>query len=457
MKITLTPNQTQAVIEATSFIDSQASIFILTGAAGTGKTTVVGNIIDSIYEKIDELFLLAPTNRAAKILSRKTQHDTNTIHSEIYDIQYIKNSDELIIASKFIPKIQRFHFSDKDLNLSKTNKRLFIIDEASMISTSVQREGDFISDNSLLQDLYSHAFKHSSTDKMIFVGDTYQLPPIGHIGLPPALDPGFLKSKFNCSLSSFQLTKIHRQQQNSEILSIANTIKNKIDRKFSNYILSIDDKFENYKIFIEQAAKAFDLNNLVYSIALGWTRKNVLSMNLDIRKILYGSTPRFFEVGDVLYLNARWDQKDLSIAKGEIGIVKEVLSLKEEKSGLLFSTLKLEFRTIKDEPFEVLSKVLISFPYSIEEFIPKDYFIKLAIVRSRENDLYKKTREATDDVYMNTMQLKFAYALTVHKSQGGEWENVFLHANTNKKDLRWNYTAVTRASKNIYSFKNRYS
>jgi exodeoxyribonuclease-5 len=321
-----------------------------------------------------------------------------------------------------------------------------------MLSAKAAKNGALVSENSLLKDLYNHIKSYSPNNKIVFVGDSYQLSPIGYNDVAPALRKKFLEEHFTNKIMIFRLTEILRQDKESQILTIAQIIKEKIDNGLSTFNLSLPNRFENYSSFINNFSKKYDSYNLTKSIALGWSRKNVLKMNLDFRNHYYSGTPSVFEVGDILYLNSRWISGFHEINKGEIGKVLEIINEDGIKGGMLYHTLKIEFLDGNNVPFTISTKVLSDYAYSETEFIPKEMFIKLAIERSKENKLFKKTGDAKDDEYVNAMQFKFAYALTVHKAQGGEWDHVFLHANTNWSDLRWNYTAVTRAAKEIYSY-----
>ena len=175
-------------------------------------------------------------------------------------------------------------------------------------------------------------------------------------------------------------------------------------------------------------------------------------MNLDVRKNIFGPQVKTIEVGDIIYLNAKYTNGSVVIPKGETGKIVSIIEEDGVRGGLLFHTVKVEFTAVNKLPLYVTTKILTDFLYTDTDYLSKEIFIKLAIEQSKVNDSYKKSKNADDDAYMSAMQAKFGYALTVHKSQGGEWENVYLHKTTNWKDLRWNYTAVTRASKELYSY-----
>ncbi|UAM97262.1 AAA family ATPase [Polaribacter litorisediminis] len=450
-KITLTKNQKEAVVIIRAFVNSKQDIFILTGAAGTGKTTVIKSIINDVRYYVDEVVLLAPTNRAAKVLSKKTGVKTNTIHSEIYKIKEIKNKDGVLIQSMFVPKINSMLFDD-DLEEIQATKTLYIIDESSMISDEAVEEGNLISKNSLLKDLHRHVSYLGAENKILFVGDSYQLPPIGYFGIAPALDIAYMKEHYLKEIEKFELTKILRQESDSYILELAQQVKNKIDLNNKTLHLNIPNNFQSYQQFIQDFSLKFNASKLEKAIALGWTRKSVLQMNLDVRKNIFGPQVKAIEVGDIIYLNSKYADGAVLIPKGETGKIVKVVNEDGVKGGLLFHTVKVEFTDLNQDSIYVTTKILTDFLYIETDYLSKEIFIKLAIEQSKVNNCYKKSKNADDDPYMSAMQAKFGYALTVHKSQGGEWENVYLHKNTNWKDLRWNYTAVTRASKELYSY-----
>lgn len=449
--LTLTENQKEAVKTIRAYVNSKQDVFILTGAAGTGKTTVIKSIIKDIKADVDEIVLLAPTNRAAKVLSKKSGVETNTIHSEIYTIKEIKNKEGVVIQSMFVPKINSLLFED-NIQGKKTNKTLFIIDESSMISDTAIEHGNIISKNSLLKDLNQHVKYVGAENKILFVGDSYQLPPIGYIGIAPALDMVHMKEHYSKSIEQFELTKILRQESDSYIIDLAQDVKNKIDLNHKYISVNIPNKFGSYNQFIKEFSLKFNPTKQEKAIALGWTRKSVLQMNLDVRKNIFGPQVKTIEVGDIIYLNAKYTNTSVSIPKGEIGKIVSVIKEDGVRGGLMFHTVKVAFLDANQLPICITTKILTDFLYTETDYLSKEIFIKLAIEQSKINDAYKKSKNADDDPYMSAMQAKFGYALTVHKSQGGEWENVYLHKNTNWKDLRWNYTAVTRASKELYSY-----
>jgi len=450
-KITLTQNQQEAVSAVKKFANSSNDIFILTGAAGTGKTTVVKNIIDELNSIVDAVVLLAPTNRAAKVLSTKTGVPTNTVHSEIYKLQEIKDKDGNLISTKFIPRIDSLFIDKEDIEILKKRKTVFIVDESSMLSDAAVKDADLISDSGLMTDLYNYVKHYTPDNKIIFVGDSYQLPPINYDGVAPALDVDYIKENFSKKIEEFKLTKILRQAEGSDIITLAQEIKNNIDLDVNNFNLKIP-RYNNYEEFITKFSEMYDVDDSTKSIALAWRRKDVLEINKDLRKKIYGVNVATFEIGDMLYLNSRWSNKNITIPTGEIGRVVEVIKGDEVKGGLQFNTLMIEFSDVENKKLVVEAKVITDFAYNDIDYMPKQMFQQLAIQRSRENPIFKKTKKASNDEYMSAMQVKFAYALTVHKAQGGEWKNVFLHAITNWRDLRWNYTAITRAAENIYSY-----
>lgn len=448
--IQLTTNQQKAVNNIASFAQSNSEIFILTGAAGTGKTTVVKNIIDELTSQKIEVILLAPTNRAAKILSRKTGVPTNTIHSEIYRVKEIKNDDGIVIETRFIPRIGSL-FVDEIHKDDLVNK-VYIVDESSMISDTANTEGDLTSSNSVLYDLYNHVMFSDGKRQIVFVGDSYQLPPIKHVGIAPALDKRYIQENYTTKVVCFELTDILRQKSDSYILDLAQDIKTGIDNKQETYNIRLSNTFNSNKDFIKSYAKKIDPTNDSKAIALGWTKKSVLAMNLDVRKELFGEHVKEIEVGDIIYLNAKITIGHIEIPRGESGKIIQVINCDGIKGKLLFHTVKVEFVTLNHLPITVTTKIFTDFLYTTEDYFSKELFIKLAIERSKENPVFKKTKKSENDPYMNAMQAKFGYALTVHKAQGGEWENVYLHKLKQWNNLRWNYTAVTRAAKEIYTF-----
>lgn len=431
-------------------------IFLLKGYAGTGKTTIVGTIVKNISKAKQSVVLLAPTGRAAKVISNYSNKIAFTIHKKIY-----------------YPKSQKGGGVSFTLQKNKHRNTIFIVDEASMIP-DVNSEAKLFENGSLLDDLMHYVYSGHNC-KLLLIGDTAQLPPV-KLTVSPALDKQLLENYYNKDVISIELNEVVRQQENSGILFNATKIRNKLDEGF----------YENFKLQEEnfpEVIRPVDGQELMdalddcYSnlgneetVFIVRSNKRAYLYNQNIRtRILYKENE--LESGDYLMVvknNYYWVETNSDagfIANGDIIEVLEIFSIKE-LYGFKFATVNVRLIDYPNmKPFETvllldtLSSETPSLPYEdsnkLYQEVMKDY--------EHETSKYKKFLAVKKNIYFNALQVKFSYAITCHKSQGGQWDTVFveqpyLPEGINKDYLRWLYTAITRAKKKLYliGFKNEF-
>ena len=448
-----TPSQSALFSKLDSFILNQdewaALTFIIKGYAGTGKTTVISTLIKILGSFGYKTQLLAPTGRAAKVMANYSKKKAFTIHKKIY--RQVSNPNSGALAFQRMPNY--------------ATNTIFIIDEASMITD----DSDF-GTNSLLTDLIEFVFTNPENghtgNKLIFVGDTAQLPPVGKT-LSPALSAEYISKEFHMEVQSHELTDVMRQDIHSGILFNATQLRtlltqNSLDIKFNT--ASFKDFYrmtgEKMEDGMQYAYRKFGKED---TIVLTRSNKSAVQFNEFVRRtILYQEDE--ISSGDLLMIvrnNYHWLDEDSPAGFLANGDFVEVMRIKkeEEMHGLRFLNVSLRLCDYEEHP-EIEAKMMLYTLHSPESALGKEANKKLydSVCEDYAHISKKKDRvEAIrKDPYLNALQVKFAYALTTHKSQGGQWKAVFIDQGYLKEDqvdaeyIRWLYTAITRASHELF-------
>ena len=448
-----TPSQAELFNKLSTFIlneDEWAPLtFIIRGYAGTGKTTVISTLIKILGTFSYKTQLLAPTGRAAKVMANYSKKKASTIHKKIYRQVSSPNSGALVF--------QR-------MNNYATNT-VFIVDEASMITD----ESDF-GTNSLLTDLIEYVFTNPENghtgNKLIFVGDTAQLPPVGK-SLSPALAKEYISNEFHMDVMDHELIDVMRQDIHSGILYNATNLRGLL----AHNTTSIQFNTASFKDFFRMTGeKMEDGMHYAYrkfgkedTIVLTRSNKSAVQFNEFVRRtILYQEDE--ISSGDLLMIvrnNYHWLDEDSPAGFLANGDFVEVMKIKkeEEMHGLRFMNVILRLCDYEEHP-EIEAKILLDTLHSAESALGKEANKKLydSVCEDYAHITKKKERlEAIrKDPYLNALQVKFAYALTTHKSQGGQWKAVFVDQGYLKEDqvdaeyIRWLYTAITRATHELF-------
>jgi ATP-dependent exoDNAse (exonuclease V) alpha subunit len=439
-----TNEQNDIITDISEFITTigNRSIYVLKGYAGTGKTTLVSSLVKSLPVVAKRHVLMAPTGRAAKVLAKYSKRAASTIHRKIYWIRTNKS------GNTFITRKENTH----------TNT-IFFVDEASMISENNEKA---FGNRSLLDDLIEYVYEGLDC-KLILIGDTAQLPPV-HLEVSPALNEEILERKSNKQIISRELTEVVRQKENSLILNNATLIREKIakeDYTFPSIITNnevirintgedLQDALEsaysnngiNNTSVICRSNKRANLYNQQIRAKIRWQENEISSgdMLMVVRNNYFwldeSSKAGFIANGDIVMvtkINETIERYGFRFARASV----EMVDYPKEKNLdllLLLDTLTSESPTISYDQYQKLYKE-----------ISKDY--------KGQKEINKKIKE---DEFFNALQIKFAYAITCHKSQGGQWENIFVDMGyfteqmLDKAYLRWLYTAITRATKKLY-------
>ena len=453
----MTPTEGQATVlrHLAAFLLSAKPnpTYILRGYAGTGKTSLVTTLVNTLPGIGMNYVLMAPTGRAAKVLGGYTKRYASTIHKKIYQIQAYPD------GSLRMTRAQNKH---KDT--------LFIVDESSMIG-----EERAFGTKSLLDDLLDYVFSGERC-RLLLIGDTAQLPPVGNDD-SPALDIGFLQSQFPLTIATYELTEVKRQALESGILSNATHLRELLLEDKSEYDLPLFDlHFDDTsridpETFEEMLYRAFDAEHSNDSVIVCKSNKRANLFNQAIRSRILNIEGEI-ATGDKLmivknnYFWADGNQKISFIANGDMAEIQKI-SHYEELYGFRFADVELSFPDYPDAPnldVKIILDTLNSESASLSEedqkrlhqAIEEEY---LDIPNRRER--YKMMKQ---NPWFNALQVKFAYALTCHKTQGGQWKRVFVDSSLNlkdeleKEDLRWLYTALTRAQERLYfvNFKEEF-
>jgi exodeoxyribonuclease V len=445
-KLNPTPSQELLFDNLEKFLDSEAerSIFLLKGYAGTGKTTFLNSFIKTIPKFGWKSTLLAPTGRAAKVMANYSKKKAGTIHRKIYKQVEDSYNGQLVF----------------ELQKNVAEGTIYVVDEASMIGD--QRE---FGQNGLLKDLIQYVFE-GDQNKLILIGDEAQLPPVG-MSLSPALDIDHLANQYFAEVFSSILVDVVRQGADSGILYNATLLRSNLDSKNLDISLSTSafkDIFKMGSDKLEDGIRyAYDKYGQENTVIITRSNKNAVQYNSFIRnRINYSENE--LEVGDLLmivknnYSILDEDSEAGFIANGEYARVLRI-GREEEVHGFRFQHVSLKLIDYPEDPeFDTLIFLETLYSHSpslsaeqnkaLYESVQKDYFW----VKSKKEQ--KKLIKA--DKYLNALQVKFAYALTCHKSQGGQWPVVFIDAlylpeqTLDKETIRWLYTALTRGINEVY-------
>lgn len=444
-----TEEQENALNSFSNFLLSPSSekIFVLRGYAGTGKTSLVSALVKTLGEVGRKCVLLAPTGRAAKVFSLYSHHPAYTIHRRIYRQRVFSGDME--------------NFT---LNTNLHRQTLFIVDEASMIANEGLSGASF-GTGRLLDDLIEYVYSVPGCSLML-VGDTAQLPPVGE-EQSPALSVPVLQG-YGLEVTECLLTHVVRQAADSGILYNATLLRHSIMKDACFGLPSVRiGKFPDVKVIqggdlIEAISDSYDKVGMDETIIICRSNKRANLYNRGIRNtILYREDE--LNAGDVLMVaknNYFWgaDCKELDfIANGDVAVVRRVRRVRE-MYGFRFADVVLRFPDYDDLELEVtllldtLHTDFPSLPREQGEKLFEAVFEDYAHLSSKRERI-KKIKE---DPYYNALQVKYAYAVTCHKAQGGQWQRVFLDQGYLTDEMvspdyyRWLYTAFTRATETLY-------
>lgn len=418
--------------------------FLLKGYAGTGKTTIISTLIKVLKNFGYKSVLLAPTGRAAKVMSGYSEKIALTIHKKIY-----KQTADAFSGTLTFQRQKNYH-----------DNTLFIVDEASMITD----DADFGS-RSLLADLVEFVFENPG-NKLMLVGDTAQLPPVGK-ELSPALDGDYLERTFYMSVFQEELKEVMRQDEQSGILFNATQLRNQLGAEAADIHITTRSYRDVFKMTGEKLEEglryAYDKYGTENSIILTRSNKAAVQYNEYIRRVINFSEDEL-DAGDrLMVVRNNYSILDEDSPAGFIanGDFVELLKIRktQEMHGFRFADVTLRLTDYEKQP-EFDAKIFLDTLHSpsasmsaednkkLYESVQQDYFY----IKSKKD----RVEALRKDPYLNALQVKFAYALTCHKAQGGQWSAVFIdqgylpEEQINTEFVRWLYTAITRATDEVF-------
>ena len=443
-----TEEQEKAINSFTNFLlspDPQA-VFVMRGYAGTGKTSLVGAMVKMLSLLERKCVLLAPTGRAAKVFARHAAHPAYTVHRRIYR--------------------QRAFGAEENFSLSPNLSRhtLFVVDEASMISNS-GLAGSFFGSGRLLDDLIEYVYGGEGC-RLVLVGDTAQLPPVGE-EKSPALSPEVLEG-YGLHVTACELTQVVRQSGRQGILSNATLLRRHIagGRFGSLPVLSVG-KFPDVRLIsgselAETLSGCYDRAGTDETIVICRSNRRANLYNNGIRNTILSRDDEL-SAGDMLMVaknNYFWGAacKELDfIANGDVARVRRVRRVRE-MYGFRFADVALSFPDYGDLEIEtrILLDTLQSDAPALSREQSEQLFTRVMEDYADLSTRRERLKRLKEDSYYNALQVKFAYAVTCHKAQGGQWQHVFIDQGYMTGEsltpdyFRWLYTAITRATETLY-------
>ena len=443
-----TPSQSQLIEALSRFVVSEKPncLLIVKGYAGTGKTTMVNTLVRTLGEIGLRHVLLAPTGRAAKVLGNYSQDRAFTIHKKIYFPNKTKD------GRLFLAPAQNLH-----------RNTVFVVDEASMIGWDTYQGA---LGGNLLQDLFEYVYNGQNC-RLLLIGDGAQLPPVGS-AVSPALDLDFLKSHFTLTAATCELTDVTRQKDDSGILALATDVRFAVSHPKENLL-----PFENpLKADVQQIdglelqdylEQAFGANGPEGTMLITRSNKRANMFNNEVRARVFYREEKISSGDFVMVVknNYHWlgvESKAGFIANGD---VMEIMRMgkRVEKFGFEFVHATVRMVDYPDEPDVEVVMWLNALDIEAPSMSSSDQNKLYAGTQEEYSHLESRDEQKKairNDPYFNALQIKFAYAVTCHKAQGGQWPVVFVDQGYLTDEMmdteyfRWLYTAITRATDKLY-------
>lgn len=457
--------------------DDRSHCFLMKGYAGTGKTFMLNGLVRWLQAQGRGCCVLAPTGRAAKVASNRLKGlkcDAATVHASIYSSANLKEYKEE--GEDGVETFKLFFGLKKN---EDECDMVYIVDEASMLS-NVYSEGEFFRFGSgfLLDDLVEHIQLNNRgmRRKLIFVGDNAQLPPVG-MNFSPALSGDYLKERFGFSYSEYELSEVVRQNKDSMVLKNASRLRRSLgDRAFNR--LKLEENEEVCSLSSADLAQRYlqlcggKVTDEVLMVA--YSNSKIKAYNEIARKVLFPNEPNLVQGDRLLIVTNNNNVASFPIMNGDFARVEWVhdevvsrhitLKKKDKAKGLHERVVELRFRRAKlffeDENTCCDCMILENLLYSDRGNLSSDEMKALYIDLKIRNPHVKPNSDAMRDMmrqdpYFNALRVKFGYAVTCHKAQGGEWKHVLLDCGVstgmrNENYFRWLYTGVTRAKENLF-------
>lgn len=476
---TLTNGQAELVKQIERFLGSKTeSVFLLKGYAGTGKTFITKGLTEYFRAIGRNYVLAAPTGKASKVIASKTQSPAYTLHKTIYsfdDIAEYRDDDT--------DGTETFKFYAQLAVNSLSADTVYIVDEASMVA-DIYQEAEFFRFGTgyLLADFlkFVNLDHNDHSKKVIFIGDNAQLPPVG-MNFSPALDADYLFRHHHARATGFELSEVVRQKSASGIIANALPLRHSLEAKVFNRLTMDFDYSDVEKVehqdLLPRYLESCDGKINGESIVIAHSNSDVGDYNRAIREHFFPGNEEVMP-GDKVMAVANNNTYGMFISNGDFGVIRQVLGPAEKRTvkltrknpdsglveeiyvSLLFKDVVVGFRELDGSPRFFQVKIIEDLLYSKEPALSSDQNKALYLDFCMRNPgLKRKSTEFKHalkaDPYFNALRLKFGYAITCHKAQGSEWNNVFVKCKSHQSQLtadyfRWLYTAITRTARNLY-------
>lgn len=436
-----------------------ANTFVLSGYAGTGKTYLMQYYAKWLQEQEHKFKMLASTGRAATVLRGKTGFEAKTVHGELYQFSKV-NGDDGNIADD--APIDNFGQMTLQFSLRQPDeaKHIYIVDEASMLSSNLADSSSFASFGSgvLLEDFFNATGKN----KVIFVGDPCQLPPVGQ-AYSPALDMDWLNEQSRAAIS-VTLHKIERTNSDNGILQLAHKVRDiSLQNSWERYIKlpakNLDDVqlYNSQEELFEQYLAQYKKTGSSHTLAVARSNRIVQQINKAVRKELYSAEQMPLQIGDVLLVTQNNYAKPLT--NGDFVTVTSI-GTTQQQAGLNFQNIRIK-TALSEKEYDLLLSLDILYSQSSNFSQEQLKMLMVDFSRRMRNKGYSPNsieyrKAMMEDSYINCLKATYGYAVTCHKSQGGEWNDVFLFLEQGmygmppKELSRWWYTAITRAKQRLH-------
>lgn len=474
--IKLTPSQDRVLNSILDFInDSTDRVFILKGYAGTGKTTLMRFLIQELDKIKKDYRLLASTGRAAKVLANLSNRNgsTSTIHSLVYSFNGLsKNYDD-----KEKPVVDKdgqlfLVFEPSKLDENEVPETIYIIDEASMVSDVEVKDVTQakFGDGRLLKELLDYDQRAGS--KFIFVGDPCQLPPIEEY-YSPALIKDYFRDEFHMSAHEAQLTEIMRQDGASGIIDASKQIRGLYNQAPNESSIYGSQKLWGYLPFrqfkdirlhsnlesmIDDYVNKIKSSGLNSAVCICRTNRACSQLSAVIREKL-GFYSGNIQKGDLLMVIQ--NNMPTGLMNGDMVTIEELGPKTQSRAGLTFREVNVKElfsqKTIKTLMIEeIVNQSRLNLDSAQQQALFIDFIMRMRDMGITQKDIRRFNHAMMNDPYLNALRCVYGYAITCHKSQGGEWEDVYVHVprnitfNPTKETYQWMYTSMTRAKKTLH-------
>ena len=435
LSFTPTTEQSQFLFEIDEFMESDEDFFLLRGSAGTGKTSIAKAVVDYLSEKQIPCLLSAPTTRAARIIGRKTNREARTIHSRIYLIEPLEDGrvkTSLRVSEDTLPT-------------------LYIVDEASMISDKVGADDKFIANQGLLSNLITFVKGGNRRNKLLFIGDVYQLPPIGYANgeTPPALSARYLREQIGLTGHVMELTDVKRQAEGSSILRSATSLR---DAMRSGNAWNIESaRFWGQTGAVDGYVKAFNPRQLDSAVYIAPYHKSLSNFNNAVRQRF--GRKNSLSIGEVVVFNQNFVGSSHTAFNGDFGTVVGLDARIELFAGLHFQQVEVEVADEQGQAQRVAGKACLEFISGERPELGQEQEKALFAEVMHTDKLFResKLQQKQLNPYLGAMRLRYGYGITCHKAQGSEFGTVLLNtwSHTGVPNLNYLYTGVTRARERL--------